>query len=1536
MTERNITQEEIESLWERSIAPGMTVEMTIKPGAEPVADLGEIGEPSPAGSATEPAKEPVDISSSLTVASRIEVREQTVADAGMVKPPPQYELLDILGEGGMGTVFRARQTSMDRPIALKMLRPDAAEKKRDRDRFLSEAVATGDLDHPNIIPVYDLGANESGQLFYAMKEVRGTPWEEVLDGKPLHENLSILLRVADAVAFAHSRGIIHRDLKPDNVMLGNYGEVMLTDWGLAVSVTEEGKAARLEEGHTVGGTPSYMAPELAAGDITRIGTCSDVYLLGAILFRIVTGHSPHSGDRVMECLRNAANNVIELPEKEAGKTHEQELLDIARRAMATEPRHRHADVKTFQADVREYLDHAESITLTEHAAADLEKAQQSRNYQDYTDALSGYKQALNLWKANERAQTGLKDAQLAYAHCAFDRGDFDLAHSLLDEGVAAHRSLAKRIDAARRERDAHVKRLRTFKTVAAVSAAAVLVLGIGAFVWIRNEQARTMAEKHLAAEARAEKLEAEKAASELEQQRLESWIPVCEFDFTKDAELDERFEALRCESISESDRELLPAPDSASIGRGELIVHGKVRWIGGLAFLRWKEDVGEDMRVEVTVPGDQFFILSVAGDSLNSYRAVFDLYDGSVRPVVELDTIAEIDQRMFARSRGKVDKTAKTHVAVLEKAGQTIRVKLDGVTHIEYWDPFPFSGERHRTFALGAWWADARFKSLRVSRRRSPEVVSALEIGRERMRLRRFAEAERFFREKCSTHADTDMGMEAKFLLGIVLQHQGRDQEALALYEELTDLPPGRVPQQLRLAALNQAAHMLVDRKEFEKACDKAAQAFRINPSAPAPDTVYNRILAHAHNAAEQERDRLLAVMTRLPVEKWELIGIGLTDLPAFAGSPVTSLRVTNNKIGNLFPLKGSSITHLDCENNDIEDLTPLKGLQLTSLHFKGNKVADLSPLSGKQLESLGFGGNEISDLSPLKGMPLRSLYCNDNDIADVAPLKGMPLEHLEFGKNRVSDLAPLKGMPLQSLHFAGNEIGDLTPLEAMPLKQLDFAWNRVSDLSPLESASLEELNCAENQVTNLAPLRGMKLRVLDCQNNRISDLGPLKGMPLRLLTCFENPISDLTPLKGMPLRRLNASHTLVRDLSPLEGMNLLSAEFQDTLVTNLAPLRGLPLQHVDSSYNRVSDLSPLEGTPIEILECEYALVTNLAPLRGMLLKGLDCAGNSIADLSPLKGMTTLESLQLGDTRVTDLSPLKGLPLVRLIFPYNSVSDLSPLKGMPLARLMFHWNNVSDLTPLRGMPLTGLMIAGNPVADLSSLKGMPLESLACGFTRVTDLSPLRGAPLKWLGATGVPLSRENVDVIKSFGLEGLEVDLAQPAALSLVQDMPALTRVNDFSREHVLEVGRDISKALRGETVDLSRYAVAHGGVRWLAVPQSMTIDEAAAFCSKQGGYMACPSTEAKRGAFLSYIGTTAPEPGPIFIRVGVSFDEASGKWHWATGAPCSEDAWMNKTAYRLSNQFKAAKLAVRDTRRGLIADHRHTPDVFVIEWEGE
>src|SRR3954463_4278995 len=181
--------------------------------------------------------------------------------SGMFQRPDvsgtRYELVSILGRGGMGVVYLARDTVLDREIALKIVEPPSHD--------ATEARILAHLEHPGIVPVHDFGELPDGRLFYAMKRVRGDRLDRWLAAAPdLAGRLAVFVRVCEAVAFAHAHGVVHRDLKPENIMVGEFGEVLVLDWGIA-----ELRGARGElhgASGAIAGTPDYMAPEQARGD----------------------------------------------------------------------------------------------------------------------------------------------------------------------------------------------------------------------------------------------------------------------------------------------------------------------------------------------------------------------------------------------------------------------------------------------------------------------------------------------------------------------------------------------------------------------------------------------------------------------------------------------------------------------------------------------------------------------------------------------------------------------------------------------------------------------------------------------------------------------------------------------------------------------------------------------------------------------------------------------------------------------------------------------------------------------------------------------------------------------------------------------------------------------------------------------------------------------------------------------------------------------------------------------------------------------
>ncbi|MBN2713939.1 MAG: SUMF1/EgtB/PvdO family nonheme iron enzyme [Planctomycetes bacterium] len=486
----NTITEDVQAQWARTITDDLTEGMTIKAEEEPVV--------TPKAN-TKSTNITVNIRNVVdrTAETSDLARRTNIAKRSVSAPIPgvkaDYELIDVLGEGGMGIVYRARQSSIDRSIAIKMIKNVAAADAAVRDKFLFEAAVTGDLDHPNIVPIHDLGDKGDGSLFYSMKHVKGQPWCEVIKDLPLSKNLDILDDVCNAIAFAHDRGVIHRDLKPENVMLGGYNEVLVMDWGLAAAVKAGAKAALLTKKTSVCGTPAYMSPEMAVGDGGRIGRQSDIYLLGAMLFEIVAGYPPHTGETVLKCLENAALNVIRETSEKG------ELIEIAEKAMAFDVSERYQTVKDLQDAISQYKSHFESNSLAERAYRDLEAAAESNKYEDFSKSVFGFQEALNLWGNNAQAAQGLTKARLSYAQCAFTKDDLDLAESQLVEKTTEFRELRNKVVEARIERDKRQRQLRMAK-FGGIAAAILFVLGITVSLTVIYKQMNIAREAAIAAE----------------------------------------------------------------------------------------------------------------------------------------------------------------------------------------------------------------------------------------------------------------------------------------------------------------------------------------------------------------------------------------------------------------------------------------------------------------------------------------------------------------------------------------------------------------------------------------------------------------------------------------------------------------------------------------------------------------------------------------------------------------------------------------------------------------------------------------------------------------------------------------------------------------------------------------------------------------------------------------------------------------------------------------------------------------------------
>ncbi|MDF1661635.1 MAG: serine/threonine-protein kinase [Planctomycetota bacterium] len=325
-----------------------------------------------------------------------------------------YEIQETLGMGGMGKVELAVQRSLGREVAVKTARNENS--KAAALALFKEARISGLLDHPNIIPIHDLGIDPRGAPVIVMKRVLGDSWRDLARNeahprwkewarKPFLRNLEILRDVCNAVHFAHSRGVLHRDIKTDNVMIGAFGEVYLVDWGLALPLKD-----RDPENKRLVGTPAYLAPEMLDGE-SRVSERSDIYLLGATLHELLTKQAPHQGSPY-----KALNAAFHSKPQDYDESVPKELVKLCHWSMKLDPDKRPQSALEFRQALENYLDHYGSIELSEGALDKLRQFEDAlTNDCDekallliFAECRFAFEQALRIWPENQQAREGLQ------------------------------------------------------------------------------------------------------------------------------------------------------------------------------------------------------------------------------------------------------------------------------------------------------------------------------------------------------------------------------------------------------------------------------------------------------------------------------------------------------------------------------------------------------------------------------------------------------------------------------------------------------------------------------------------------------------------------------------------------------------------------------------------------------------------------------------------------------------------------------------------------------------------------------------------------------------------------------------------------------------------------------------------------------------------------------------------------------------------------------------------------------------------------
>ncbi len=1121
----------------------------------------------------------------------------------------KYEIGGLVAEGGMGAILRADEATTGRTVAMKVVlanpQPSALM------RFIQEAQITSQLEHPNIVPLHELGVDEHDQVFYTMKLIEGITLRQVLEtlakenGRvppkySLNQLLTIFQQVCDAIGFAHSRGVIHRDLKPENIMIGEFGEVLVMDWGLAkvlndpasgeadVRTSEEtadsGDMDLSGSGTMAGsilGTPQYMSPEQARGDIHLLNERSDIYALGGILYQIlalrpsVDGETP---EEIVEKVRTGALEPLQPSQAPAHWPIPESLAAVALKALALDPADRYASVAKLQADVAAFQ--RGFATAAEQA---------------------GLGKKLSLLITRHKREAAILAAGIAV---------------LL--GIATFAFL-------------RVNRERSIATTARLRAETERAEAAASRTRAVAERARAESERSRANTALAELRKAAPAF----QQEARTLIEEQKFD-----------EALEKNRLA---IELEPNDPTGHLFRANTL----------LAMQRLPEAVESYRRVLALRPEDEIaksnlqlcgrLLAESAGQPLNRAQQT-QLFDA----IVAQKRIAQ--SVPLAKALGR-----QTDVQMA-----AVQTGLKSLMQQEAWSASRLTKRTDGTFALDL--SRLVVPDLSVL---SGLPIGALKLGSGKVTdLSPLAKLP--LKElDCSENPIRDLSP----LRGLPIERLNISRTKVAdltplaqmplqqlsiAFAEVTDLRPLRT---LSLQTLSMAGLPITSLEPLRgmhlRELDLFACRNLTNISA-----LSSLVELQSVNLPAQINDLSfvpqLRSLQRLGNSAIAGDGSAFDKLPAVAeflatqGQRMAREKQFGPRLENLRNL----LRKYGAPEDRIAEVA-LDGQGFMALDINGIAMTALSALNGLPIRKLVIRGTGAADLTPLGALPLVSLDASENPISNLAPLAACKgLKVLDLHATEAADLRPLGKLPLDRLIASKTNIADIDVLRGMPLMELDLSdCANLKDLSPL-------MGCPRLE-TLLVPPSGLN-------HPGLNQIPKLLRISNKSITTFDNDWTKVPLVKAYlaATEALNKLRAELRKAGVPEDKvaavqytadGMLELDLQKLPLDNISFLAGLPIKRLQISETQVSDLSPLTGSPLKKLEMRLTQISDLGPLRGAPLEFLEAYKSPISDLTPLAECQTLRALRITATRVSDLTPILKLPLTAIHIKDTKVADVSPL-----------------------------------------------------------------------------------------------------------------------------------------------------------------------------------------------------------------------------------------------------------------------------------
>ncbi|MCM8528863.1 MAG: protein kinase [Lentisphaeraceae bacterium] len=1045
-----------------------------------------------------------------------------------LKSSHPYQYQDIIGEGGMGLVEKVKDKKCLRSIAKKTLNP-ANYDKESIIRFTEEAQITAQLEHPNIVPVYEMGLDDKNRLFYTMKLVKGRNLkeilrliknkdEEIIRKFPLSNLLEIFTAVCDAMSYACSRKIVHRDLKPDNIMVGDYGEVYIVDWGLAKIIkndstisTEEipewivkevydkkdvstdkflkelrkidslrtkDKDLNISFNDILIGTPQYMAPERISGEADE---CSEVYALGAILYNILTLELTVKGDNLEEIVTKIFNEDIKSPLKFSNLPHlpggkvPPSLAAVAMKALSAEPIDRYHKVSQLRNEISAWEDGY--ITEAEKAGpwvilwSNLKRHKiESAIFLIFTGLLiiiyTVY--AINLkedkLKAEKSEKIALTQKLLAEKET---KNISDQSKEILNK-ISALEKLAPGLSDRSQyylKNNQLMKALSTIKDAIKLKPEAEYYIQCGNIQQTLNRFSDSITSYKSALQLQPDS-QTVKNAINFSQKHREST-------------LDSYVDLLNYRKFLTSQKRLI----EAGIVSRKLLnrtTNIRLKILKKLSNTHLKSVKGK----QLTIDNEGGLSLNISNMNIEDISPLagmpFKSLNLSNNPIADIDVLKGMPLEIL--------NLASTNVNSLKPLrGAPLRVLTVRNTPVKFLDGLNLSPlntlDVSNTSIKSLTGANTKY--LKVLDLSSTSVVSLSGSNLKSLRDLNINETKIDSLESVRTSQLTTLYMKET---------------------AITDLTP------LEKSFLNtlDVSHCSID--NF--------------------DAIKNQ-----------------------PLENLKAEYSNLSDLSFLTGKKLTSFSAEGTAVSNLKPLEGMPLRKLNLSKTSLSNLESIEQLPLEELSLIQCKISELPALNNlSNKASVWLRGSEIENFSVLSRRNFRLLDLAQSKVKSLESFKDCTFEHLDISNTAITDLSPLKGKTIDFLNIDDCRITDLTPLSECLLEKLSMSRLPITDLSPLAGIPLTELYARDLKISKVDFINKSSIKQLDLSSSQISDLSFLKDSDIYFLNLSYTKVKDLQILKS-------CSNLQILDLygTPIESIeDLQSIKLKDLIIGNCSKVKNL------------------------------------------------------------------------------------------------------------------------------------------------------------------------------------------------------------------------------------------------------------------------------------------------------------------------------------------------------------------------------------------